>query len=174
MAIPVSLGDARRQLRMEVDDDSRDDEIAGWIADAAGWVEDYTGHILEAREVTEQFRAPARTIGLRSWPIKFQTFATVTYAGGTVVPDILVDVSARPARVAMPFGRCWPLTRSDQVLTVTVRAGYEAADAVPRNIRRAMLLLISAYDEDREGGDIFAKAEAAARRLCGSLRARRL
>jgi hypothetical protein len=55
-----------------------------------------------------------------------------------------------------------------------MRAGYEAGDAVPGNFRRAMLMLISAYDSDREGGEVFQKAEASARRLCGRLRARSL
>ena len=72
------------------------------------------------------------------------------------------------------IGSRWPSVAAGTPVTVTYRAGYENGDEVPRNIRRAMLLLIGAYDEDHEGGDIFTKAEAAARRLCGSLRARRL
>jgi hypothetical protein len=58
--------------------------------------------------------------------------------------------------------------------TVTIRVGYESADEVPRDLRRAMLLLIAAYDADREGGDVFAKAEDAARRLCRRYRLHRL
>ena len=60
------------------------------------------------------------------------------------------------------------------ITTVTVRAGYESPDDVPRDLRRAMLVLIGAYDADREGGDILAKAEASARRLCDRHRLRRL
>ncbi len=176
MAIPVSPVDARRQLRMEIDDDSRDDDIAGWIDDAAGWVENYTGHVLVARDVTETFYGFG-AIRPRAWPIASNAAVSVSYPGTPdpiVVAGARVEISSRPARIMPAIGARWPSVAAGTPVTVTYRAGYEDGDEVPRNIRRAMLLLISAYDEDREGGDIFAKAEAAARRLCGSLRVRRL
>jgi hypothetical protein len=37
-----------------------------------------------------------------------------------------------------------------------------------------MLVLITAYDDDREGGDVFQQAEATARRLCRDYRFRAL
>jgi hypothetical protein len=45
---------------------------------------------------------------------------------------------------------------------------------VPGNFRRAMLVLIAAYDADREGGDILAKADVAATRMCRGFRFRGL
>ncbi len=55
MPIPVILADARRQLRLDADDMSMDAELTEFIVDAAAWVEKYTGHILAAHDVVEQF-----------------------------------------------------------------------------------------------------------------------
>ncbi len=177
MAIPVTLEDARRQIRLEADDVSRDDDLIGWIADAAAWVEDYTGQILTEREVTEHVSG-FRPVELRAWPIAADAIPGVAYigAGGApiAIPGARLDITRRPARVFPGTGLFWPFRNSEQAFTVTITAGYPDAASVPGNIRRAMLLLIGAYDADREGGEIFAKAEEAARRLCGRLRLRRV
>ena len=177
MAIPVTLEDARRQIRLEVDDDSRDDDLTGWIADAAAWVENYTGQILAEREVTEHVSG-FKPVELRAWPIAADAIPGVAYIGTggapIAIPGARLDITRRPARVFPGTGLFWPFRNSEQAFTVTITAGYPDAASVPGNIRRAMLLLIGAYDADREGGEIFAKAEASARLLCGSLRLRRV
>lgn len=177
MAIPVTLEDARRQLRIEDNDASQDTELQGFINDAAAWIEKYTGHILVARDVTETFRGFG-TSTLRAWPIKPTAAIGLAYVDANGTPVALtggtLDVSQRPARV-IPAGGCfWPFRNAHQIYSVTVRAGYEDGDAVPGNFRRAMLVLIGAYDADREGGDILTKAEATARSLCYWYRARAL
>jgi hypothetical protein len=176
MAIPVSLEDAKRQLRQggETLTPEREIEINGFIADAASWVERYTGHILAAREVIEAVRVPSRVIELRAWPIKASAVPQVLDPSLAAFLGARLDVSSRPARLLAPLGRCWPLWRTDETMTITIRAGYEAADPVPGEMRRAMLILIAAYDADREGGKIMADAKAAARGLCRDYRLRRL
>lgn len=171
MAIPVTIEDARRQVKLDEDDDSQDTDLQQFIADAAAWVEDYTGHTLVARDFTFSFHG-CSLAQLRAWPVAANTIASMTYinaAGDTVAASgALLDTSRRPVRLTPP-----PILNGKSC-TVTIRAGYEDADAVPGNFRRAMLILISALDSDREGGDVFQKAEAAARRLCCSKRARQL
>jgi uncharacterized phiE125 gp8 family phage protein len=174
MAIPVTLEDARRQIRLADDDDSQDVDLQQFITDAAAWVEEYTGHILVARDVTETFRVPGRIITLRAWPIKPDAVPVVLDPELAPVAGVILDASRRPARISSSARICWPLNGTDERLTITVRAGYGDADAVPGNFRRAMLILISAYDSDREGGAVFQQAEESARRLCGRLRARKL
>lgn len=177
MAIPVSLEDAKRQLKIDLDDSTQDVELGDFIADAASWVEQYTGIVLEAREVTESFSG-VRPAVLKAWPVAAAVAPIVAYDAGDGVPvrlsGVRLDVSRRPARVLPATGLLWPFRRNDQVFSVTIRAGYEVGEAVPGNLRRAMLVLIGAYDADREGGEILAKAEATARRLCDRLKVRSL
>lgn len=177
MAIPVTLQDARRQIRLDEDDESHDADLVQFIDDAAAWVEEYTGHILLARDVTESFRGFG-AVRLRAWPINASAVPGVAYVDAAGAPVAIVgarlDLSSRPARVLPPAGPFYSFCDAQQAFTVTIRAGYEAGDAAPGNFRRAMLILISAYDSDREGGEVFQKAEASARRLCGRFRARNL
>lgn len=167
MTFPISLDEAKAQLR--VDGDEQDEEINGFIQDAAAWVEDYTGQILVARDVTQQFRGYG-AVDLRAWPIVSGSTVAVAYVDAAGVPVSLtgarLDVSRRPARMLPAGGPFWPFRDTQQLFTVTVRAGYEAPADVPRALCRAMLVMIAAYDADREGGDIFAKAETAAKNLC--------
>ena len=179
MAVPVTVDDAARQLRLEPDEISPEmsAQLGSWVADAAAWVEDYTGQVLVARDVTEQFRGFG-AVNLRAWPVAATAPPGVAYADGTGAPVAIVgarlDVSRRPARVLPPFGPFYSFRDRTQLFTVTIRAGYEAGDVLPGNIRRAMLVLIAAYDADREGGEVFAQAEKTARSLCSHLRLKRL
>lgn len=177
MTLPITLEDAKRQLQMDTVSTERDIEVGGFLDDAVAWVEQHTGHIFEARNVTEQFDGMAR-LHLRAWPILPTAVPALSYrdaSGASVaVAGARVEVSRRPARIVPGVGFRWPAPARGLPVTVTVRAGHESPASVPRDLRRAMLILIAGYDSDREGGDIFAKAEASARRLCDPYRMRRL
>jgi uncharacterized phiE125 gp8 family phage protein len=174
MAIPVTLEDAKRQLRVELDDDERDEEIVGFINDAVAWVEEWTGHIFVARDITAEF-ASFKDISFREWPIAPGAAPTVTYPDGgsaVTVTDVRAITSRRPVRILPWIGSRWPTVSVGTGATATVRAGYEDSDTVPGVFRRVMLILIAAYDDDREGGAAFQKAEETARALCRGLRPR--
>ena len=177
MTIPVTLEAAKRHLKIELDDVSQDEEINGFIADAAAWIEQFTGHVLVARDVTKSFSSFDRVM-FREWPIAADAVPVVTYdgAGGQAVPvtEVRMLLSRRPARVAPWVGGRWPALPLGSGVTATVRAGYEEGDEVPGEFRRAMLTLIAAYDADREGGDILRKAEDAAKDACSNFRIRAL
>lgn len=115
---------------------------------------------------------------LRAWPIKPTAVAEVTYADAAglpvSLPAVRLDVSRRPARLYPAYGTGWPYAATRQGITVKIRAGYEAEDEIPGSMRRAILMLVGAYDLDREGGDVAAKAEAAATRLCRRFKANRV
>ncbi|EJU13992.1 hypothetical protein LH128_05820 [Sphingomonas sp. LH128] len=170
MALPVSLDQAKAQLR--VDGDDQDVEIGDFIRDAAGWVEEYTGHILEARDVEETFY-DFRPVALKAWPISADAEPVLTFSdaeGVTHTVPVSIDVTVRPARVFPDAGNYFPFGSRRQQFSVQFRAGYEDPDDVPGNICRAMLILIGAYDADREGGETLQKAETTARRLCRRLK----
>ena len=179
MAYPVSLAEGARQLRLQPDEltDARSEEISGFIADACGWVERYTGHILEARDVTEEFSGFG-ALELMAWPIAADAVPVMTYDAGAEEPVTIqgarLALHRRPVRVLCPLGSHWPNYHLAPKVTVTIRAGYEPTDELPGNLRRAILILVGAYDADREGGDMVAKAEETARRLCRDFRLRRV
>ena len=177
MAIPVSLDEAKAQLRILDDELDNEAEVQGFVEAAAAWVETYTGHILVARDVTETFHGFG-AVTLRAWPIKPGALPGVAYVDAAGSPIAItgarLDLSGQRARVLPPSGPFYSFRDAQQTFTVTIRAGDEDDDTVPGNIKRAMLLLIGAYDADREGGATFKAAEASARRLCGDFRARRL
>jgi len=64
-----------------------------------------------------------------------------------------VDTKGEPGRVVLNFGESWPSTtlRPGNGVCITYDAGYgDAGSDVPENIRRAILLLIGHYYENRE------------------------
>ncbi|MGB7407160.1 MAG: head-tail connector protein [Pontixanthobacter sp.] len=176
MALPVSLDEAKAQLRIL--DDEQDIEIEGFIRDAASWVEDYTGHILEPRAATEQFdqRGP---VHLKAWPIADGQPVLVDHEApdGTVtsIAGAKIRTERRPAFVFGSNGTLWPFpANAGTRFSVTVEAGYDDPQDVPRNLRRAMLVLIGGYDADREGGEVFQAAEKTAMSLCRHFKYRKL
>lgn len=177
MAVPVSLDDAKRQLKIELDDISQDDEIIGFINAAVAWVEDYTGHVLVSRDVSAVF-SDFGTISFREWPIAATVNPDVTYVNANgetvVIVGVRMNVSRRPARAVPSVGGRWPSVPPGTVISATVRAGYGDNDRVPGIFRQAMLIMIAAYDADREGGKIFREADEAARTLCSDYRLRLL
>ena len=54
------------------------------------------------------------------------------------------------------------------MVKVTMKAGYQQVDDIPRGMIRAMMFLIGGFYEDRETGGLAADVEAAARRACGA------
>lgn len=170
----ITLDEAKRQLRLTPSNTSQDEEIKGFLADAQDWVTGYTGFLFSPQTVTESFRVPGRRIALRSWPIKAGAAVSVSYTDSAGQAAVMVNVTPcySKSRLALvPKAGCaWPLSDPSQSLTVAVEAGLPEGAAVPGEIRRAVLMLIGAYDDDREGGETIAKAEATARRLCRRFR----
>lgn len=167
MALPVTLTEAKRQLR--VTNDFENEFIEDAILDAADWIEDYTGHILEEREITETFSSFKR-LRLSAWPIEPGDIAVSTVSGGTPSPvdGAWLYAVSRPASVLPALPNRWPGLSAGDFVTVTYTAGYASPDAVPRKMVRAMLVLITGYFEDRSGGEAFKDAEETAKRLCRS------
>ena len=163
MALPVTLDDAKRQLR--VLGNVHDAEIEQFILDAAGWVEEYTGHLLEQREITERFSGFER-VRLSAWPVNAGT--VVVKASGLPVVGARLHYVSRPATLYPALNTAWPRLYSGDMVEVTYSAGYADPADVPRNFRRAMLLLIAAYFDDRSGGEQTETAVARAKDLCRS------
>lgn len=174
MAEPISVPDAKRHLR--VDDTTDDAIIGGYIASAREWVEDETGLLLTQRQVTEPLSGFCSNLRLRAWPIAADEPVTINYrdaeGGDQTITTATVTGATRPGVLYPGLGTRWP-TRAAGI-SVTFTAGYLSADAIPATLKQAMLVMLTAFYEDREGGEIFANAEKTARSLCRRYRRRKL
>lgn len=159
---------------LRIDGDDEDPTLLDLRAAAIEWVESWTGHLLTRRTTVEGFDGFAR-IALDAWPIvSVDSVGYLDSAGVATTVDPaayrLVAV-ARPARVVLNVGRAWPVAqRGDDMVTVTVTAGYATADAVPRQLRQAAMMIVAGLYENREVGGLSADVERAATSLCRSYR----
>ncbi len=153
---PVSLADAKAQLRVDVPDE---DTLIGSL-------------IVAAREFCESFQGRAYItqtweMYLDAWPSRdrfdiplppLQSVTSITYKDKDGVEatlpttEYIVDVKSQPGRVVLAYGKSWPSITLYPVNPIAVRfsAGYGTAGQVPQSTRQAMLLLISHWYEHRE------------------------
>lgn len=169
MAEPISTAEAKKHLR--VDSSTDDTLIAGNIVAAREWVEDYTGLVLARREVTESLSSFRAQTKLRAWPIAANLPVTIVYRDTTGAEQTIATANlraaSRPGLIYPALGTRWP--HADTVtgsIDVTFTAGYADAASIPQVLKQAMLVMLTAFYEDREGGEMFAAAEASAKKLC--------
>jgi uncharacterized phiE125 gp8 family phage protein len=167
MAEPISTAEAKKHLRVESSVD--DTLIADKIIAAREWVEDYTGLVLTQREITETLPRFSSTSKLRAWPVAQDQPATLTYRDASGVEQTISDAQivarARPAVIYPTPGSRWPSDVAGEI-AVTFTAGYIDAASVPQKLKQAVLIMLTAFYEDRDGGDLFAASEKTAMRLC--------
>jgi uncharacterized phiE125 gp8 family phage protein len=158
---PVSLAEARQQLRLSDSASDENDLITGLIAAARERAEAVTGRQLVTATWDHRLDEVCEdAIVLPKPPL--QTVVSVTYidsAGATQTwsaAEYQVDAPsgpyARKGRLAPLPSATWPIAQSGRFNAITVRftAGYGAAVNVPHVIRQAMLLMIGGWFENRE------------------------
>lgn len=155
MAEPVSLATAKAHLR--VLDDHEDGLITGYIVAAREWVENYTGHILVRREVTDEHAAFGAFFDLMRRPFDPDTVA-ILYTDTDGAAQTVSDVTVSGRRVRPAFNAWWPSTRPYTAVNVSYIAGY-AEGEVPQSLIQAMLLLIGHWFANREAVADTAKNE---------------
>lgn len=168
MAEPISTAEAKLHLR--VDSSADDTLIADNIVAAREWAEDYTGLILTRREVTEQISQFAAQTKLRAWPIATDEPISIGYrdADGAeqTIADATVRAIARPGVLYPAAATRWPLASTvSGPIDVTFTAGFATPAEIPGTVKQAMLIMLTAFYDGREG-ELFDTAEAAAKRLC--------
>lgn len=168
MAEPISTAEAKMHLR--VDSSADDTLIAVNIVAAREWAEDYTGLILTRREMTEQVSHFSAHTKLRAWPIDADGPVSISYrcVTGTekTIADATIRAIARPAVLYPAAATRWPFAISvSGPIDVRFTAGYPSPADIPAAIKQAMLLMLTAFYDGREG-ELFDVAEAAAKSLC--------
>lgn len=164
---PVSLAEAKEHLRKTTDDE--DALIASYVSAARRWVEEYTGHILVRRVVTQRFADWGDYLALSGNPISALTSIVYTDADGedAEYEDGVLRNVVYPAAVYPPYGGQFPTLGNDGTITATFTAGY-AEGEVPEQAVHAIKILITSMYEGR--GSMSEDAQSTARFLLRALR----
>lgn len=144
---PITLADAKLHLR--VFDTSEDALIEAYIRAAREWVENYTGHILVQREVTDHFECFRGHMELSKRPVISVDEVAYTDADGApgTYADPVVTLGRYPVRVYPALNGWFPRAGREGV-TITYTAGYAAGEE-PQALLQAMFVLIAHFWANR-------------------------
>lgn len=167
----LPLSEIKAALRITTDLD--DEMLSQFRLTAIGWVEEYTGVLLSARPVTEQFDGFRRLV-LDAWPVNAIVSINYFAADGTATQladsEYRLMAITRPAQVGraasgVPSAAAWPATMGgvDDAVSVTVQAGYSSTDAIPNELLTAALVIIRSLYDDRR---VTPEAADSAKGLC--------
>lgn len=150
MAEPLTLIDIKGHLGI-VDDTSFDALLPVYISAAREMVENYTGHVLMARDFTEYRDCFCRYIEISRRPITEVTEITYTDSAGTeqTYADFVASVDRLPARIFPTLNGWWPTLGTNGTIGVTYTAGYETGSE-PAPLLQAMRLIIGHWFANRE------------------------
>jgi uncharacterized phiE125 gp8 family phage protein len=158
MAEPLTTAELKAHLRKTTTDE--DTLIATYGVAAREWCEEYTGHILNQREVTDSFTAWGDYLALRYRPITVgdpTPALTVTFTnefgGETEYEDRVIRDQIYPWKIAPPYGFPFPTLGENGAIQVTYTAGYASAAAVPELFKIAIKLLVTSMYINRGAMD---------------------
>jgi len=149
---PVSLADVKMQMRVDYNDD--DYHINGLIEAATATFEEMTGCALVAQTWDLSMRVPGGRVYLPKVPV--QSITSISYYDrdeaqqSATVGDFHLFNDIHRAWVEPKDGKTWPdLFDRPDALTIRFVAGYATIEAVPKEIRHAILLLVAHWYEQR-------------------------
>jgi len=154
---PVTLTEAKAQLRIPVAQTEQDDHITGLIKSAREHCESYHGHAY----ITQTLK-----LVLDGWPDDdeillprppYQSITSVKYVDTSGVQQTLdaaayqADLTSTPGRIRPAYGYSWPTIR-DQMAAIEIIfvAGFGDADDVPERIRQAIKIKVADLFENPE------------------------
>lgn len=152
----VAVADLIYQLRAEVEDypsgSPQYNVLVALIMQATEWVESYTGQTLVDSTYAVHLDAfPVCNIELPFFPVSELVSVVYTDSASVeqaiAVVDIDADLYALRPQLRMTNG--WPVARGTfNAITVTVKAGYATADAIPHSLKSAVLMLATHLHEN--------------------------
>lgn len=153
---PLSVADAKLQLRIDPEDTDQDAHIGKLCASAHRKIEHELGYpILQQTRQTHLFGFPVGPIwlgggaGLEVTALRhFDATGTLQTVAST---DYVVDAISRPATVAPAPTKTWPSAqRRAGAVQIDWTAGWANPAAVPEDLLHAMKLLVGHWDQNRE------------------------
>ena len=155
-ALPISVAEAKAQMRVEGNDD---DTIIERLVNAAVAFVDVQG-VLGRAMITQtwgEWLAPnPSTVMLSLGPV--QSVSAIKYydVDGVLQTATLADfnVFGTPNRITITpkTGKAWPITQNrDDAIKIEYVIGYGASStSVPQTVRHALLMLVAHWYENRE------------------------
>jgi len=151
---PLTLAEARRHLRIE--DGGDDVMLEGLISAARAQVEAFTKTRLITQTVRFTLHRFPRRISIPVWPV--QSISQIEYTAEDGTDTVLAAseytlVKGRAPREIVPgYEKLWPDAREHyNAVRVDVVVGHgSTGDAIPPDLRVAMLLVLGAMYEHRE------------------------
>jgi len=152
---PVSLSEAKKQLRVEHNEEN--DLISSLIRAARVQAETESRRALltQTWELTLDEWPHDDEIDLAYPPLQSVISITyVTYDEQTItLPTTIygVDATSDPGRIYLKYGQCWPreTLRRENAIKVRFVAGWASAVEVPENYKLGIKLAITCYYENR-------------------------
>lgn len=170
MAEPLTATEAKAHLRVTTT--AEDTLITSYIVAAREWVENWTGHVLVSRAITETFGEWGDYLTLRYRPVTALGDITYTASDGedTAYEDGILRTFTYPATVYPASS--FPVLGTGGGISVEYTAGYASAADVPQAFKQAMLLLIGHWHTTRAGAasDKMEEVPLAVKSLCGPFR----
>jgi uncharacterized phiE125 gp8 family phage protein len=173
MAEPLTTAELKAHLRKTTTDE--DSLIAAYGIAAREWVENYTGHILNQRAVTDSFGEWGDYLTLYHQPITVGDPTPTLTVEYTDDEGDFIEYEARVVRdfkypwtIHPPYGFSFPSLGGPASITVTYTAGYANAAAVPETFKQAIRLLVTSMYTNR--GTLDAETERAVRFMLRSYR----
>lgn len=173
MAEPLTTAELKSQLRKTTTDE--DTLIAAYGVAAREWVEHYTGHILNQREVEDNFGEWGDYLTLRYQPITVDDPTPTLTVEYTDDEGDFIEYAERvirdfqyPWTVHPPYGLPFPSLGGPATIKVTYTAGYADAASVPEKFKQAIRVLVASMFENR--GAMSEESQQTARFLLRSYR----
>lgn len=147
---PLTLEDAKRQLRLSSEVSAHDELITSLIKAARQYCEQHTGRqFINATWALKLDRFPvSEPIRIPKAPLSSITSITYLDSSGDSqtwgTSNYRVSTSKEPGEVSLAYGQSYPSTYPvADAVTVTFVAGYgSAATSVPEPLRQAMLMYV--------------------------------
>jgi hypothetical protein len=176
---PVTLAALKEHLRIDAADTSNDADLVRLALTAREKAEQFTrrrfvtqqvkwafdvfpGYVDERRAGSRLEAPPARRIAGSTFGFELplppvQSIDLFQYLAGSGSLQTLIegtgyiaDLISRPARVAPPFGQCWPVTRQVMnAVQLTFTVGYGLPAAVPSGIKTQITKCVLHWYENR-------------------------
>jgi uncharacterized phiE125 gp8 family phage protein len=155
-ALPISVAEAKAQMRVEGSDDDTIIERLVNAAVAFVDVQGVLGHAMITQTWGEWLAPNPSTVMLSLGPV--QSVSAIKYydIDGVLQTATLADfnVFGTPNRITITpkTGKAWPVTQTrDDAIKIEYVIGYGASStSVPQTVRHALLMLVAHWYENRE------------------------